>query len=145
MLALELGFKVCAWSIKSSDHVATAPCVIYESVVTTFFLSLVYMVSLTPRYAVMFRSHRLDLVQSPSNSSTLSLSSTGHAAAMFTGDGGRVVAGEVGLLGKSGGGVGVLWFSGAVFTGGGNSTGGTRFARLTAARWGVIPVCCCSL
>ena len=34
---------------------------------------------------------------------------------------------------------------GAVFTGGGNTTGGTGFARLTAARWGVIPVCCCSL
>jgi len=50
----------------------------------------------------------LDLVRSPSNSSTLSLSSMGRAAAMFTGDGGCVAAGELGLLGKSGGGVGVL-------------------------------------
>jgi len=56
----------------------------------------------------MFRSHLFDLVQSLSNSSTLSLSSTGRVAAMFTGDGERVDAGELGLLGKSGGGVGVL-------------------------------------
>jgi len=55
----------------------------------------------------MFLSHLLDLVWSPSNSSTLSLSSMGHAAAMFTGDKGRVDAGETGLLGKTGG-VGVL-------------------------------------
>jgi len=61
---------------------------------------------------------------------------------MFTGDGGRVDAGELGLLGKSGGGVGVLW-TGAGSTGGGKLTGGTGFARLTAARLGVIPVCCC--
>jgi len=61
---------------------------------------------------------------------------------MFTGDGERVGAGELGLLGKSGGGVGVLW-TGAGLTGGGRLTGGTGFARLTAARLGVIPVCCC--
>ena len=51
-------------------------------------------------------------------------------------------AGELGLLGKSGGGVGVLWTD-AGFTGGGRATRGTGFARLTAARLGVIPVCCC--
>jgi len=62
---------------------------------------------------------------------------------MFTGDGGRVDAGEVEVLEKSGGGVGVLW-TGTGLTGGGSSAGGTGFARLTAARWGVIPVCCCS-
>ena len=46
--------------------------------------------------------------RSPSNSSTLSLSSMGRAVAMFIGDGGRIDARELGLLGKSGGGVGVL-------------------------------------
>jgi len=56
----------------------------------------------------MFRSHQLDLVRSPSNSSTLSLSLIGRAAAMFTGDGGRVDAGEFELLGNKGGGVSVL-------------------------------------
>jgi len=30
-------------------------------------------------------------------------------------------------------------------TGGGKTTGGTGLARLTAARLGVIPVCCCGL
>jgi len=55
-----------------------------------------------------------------------------------------VDAGEFGLLGKSGGGVGVLW-TGAVLTRGGRSTGGTGFARLMAVRLGVIPVCCCGL
>jgi len=59
---------------------------------------------------------------------------------MFTGDGGRVDAGEVGLLGKNGDEVGVLT-TGAGLTGGGSSAGGTGFARLTAARWGVILVC----
>jgi len=59
---------------------------------------------------------------------------------MFTGDGGCVDAGELGGLGVIGGaGAGVK------LTGFGNTTGGTGFARLTAARWGVIPVCCCSL
>ena len=88
----------------------------------------------------MFLSHLLNLVQSLSNSSTLSLSSTGHAAAMFTGDGGHVDAGEFGGLGVLGGSG-----TGAMLTGGGNTTGGTGFARLMAARVGVIPVCCCGL
>jgi len=64
---------------------------------------------------------------------------------MCTGDGGHVDAGEVELLGNNGGGVGILGSSGAELTGGGNTTGDTGFARLTAARWGVIPVCCCGL
>ena len=88
----------------------------------------------------MFLSHLLDLVRSPLNSSTLSLSSTGHAVAMFTGDGGCVDAGEFGGLGVFG-----AAETGAVLTGGGNTTSGTGFARLTAARWGVILVCCCGL
>ena len=137
---LEVGSKICTWSMKSSDHVAAAPSVMYERAVATFFSSSSYIVQLTPRYAVIFLSHLLDLVRSLSNSSTLSLSSTGRAVAMFTGDGGCVDAGELGGLGVIGGaGAGVK------LTGFGNTTGGTGFARLTAARWGVIPVCCCSL
>jgi len=59
---------------------------------------------------------------------------------MFTGDGGCVDAGEFGGLGVFG-----AAETGAVLTGGGNTTSGTGFARLTAARWGVILVCCCGL
>jgi len=54
---------------------------------------------------------------------------------MFTGDGGQVDAGEVKLLGGTGTGL----------TRGGSTIGGTGFARLTAAKLGVSPVCCCDL